>query len=535
MKINKKNTKIIYIVFVCIFIVMILISDFVLCSQKGVDFCDEALTYESANSVWKESVFEKDNIWLHGEDFSQYLSATDWNPHFITISRKLWTDHVPFYFWLFRTVSLVFHGSCSPWIGMGLNIVLEIIFMIIFFKVIYKNWNDKTYCLFATCVFAVLYFGIFPLLRLQVTLIRMYLLLILELLVFIWIISKYIYGEDRELILGKKEKIVYFLTVSAGMLTHYLFWPFYCLYTFFVAVYLFVKKEKANVFEVIKISLADIVFVTVIDPYWIYRLVKYNIPKSTGNGNFLNGVVQAINDTVKVLFSYVFLDKLSLIWAVILILAVFAVFVYSCVKNNHYGLLKVIIFLLFADFIFMAVVQLVYHRVDRYCYPSLGIWIASIFVILSYLLSGIFRKTDKIRIGEFFLALSLIMVISVCAISSPFADREYLGDKETMAEQEIYYKDVPWLVYVEGITWREWCSMYNFMIPEDIAFIYSEKEYSEKLELKEDELIVWVTSEEEKALDKAIQYLSSITDREIIISDEMLKMRYLHGYKILFE
>lgn len=303
--------KKIYLILCIALIICTFSVDYVICLNKDIDFVDEALTYESSNSVWKESFFNKDNEWISGSDISNYLSATEWNPKLITITRKLWTDHVPFYFWVFRIVSIIFHGTPSPWIGMGINIFFEIIFLIWLLRVSYTNLKREMADSIMVFISASLFLLIFTLSLNQVTLIRMYLMLTLEMIMFTWYITKIGWFCEDGKTISKSESILYFAVVAAGMLTHYLFWPFFCIYTVILMMLMFIRKNKKGLISVIKISVADFVFVTIIDPYWIYRLIKYNLPHSSGDGHFIDSLLLAIKDSFDILFTYLYMDTMN--------------------------------------------------------------------------------------------------------------------------------------------------------------------------------------------------------------------------------
>ena len=57
--------------------------------------------------------------------------AADWDRLSLNdITIRLYNDHVPLYFWLFRIVSVYFfHGSGSIWIGLSINLVYYVIIL----------------------------------------------------------------------------------------------------------------------------------------------------------------------------------------------------------------------------------------------------------------------------------------------------------------------------------------------------------------------------------------------------------------------
>ena len=68
------------------------------------------------------------NQWMTGDDVEAFFAA-DWDRLSLNdITIRLYNDHVPLYFWLFRMVSLFcFKGSGSIWIGLSMNLVFYLI------------------------------------------------------------------------------------------------------------------------------------------------------------------------------------------------------------------------------------------------------------------------------------------------------------------------------------------------------------------------------------------------------------------------
>ena len=92
--------------------------------QKEIWFCDEIYTYESANGFEQNWPAENIDQWMTGRDVEAFFSADSENLSLNDISVRLYCDHVPLYFWIFRVVSFyLFHGSGSMWIGLSINLV----------------------------------------------------------------------------------------------------------------------------------------------------------------------------------------------------------------------------------------------------------------------------------------------------------------------------------------------------------------------------------------------------------------------------
>lgn len=92
--------------------------------HKQISFCDEMFTYDSANSDLPvgRSILNTEE-WVTGNEIQNFLSASEISlDAYKMISYHLYKDHVPLYFWMFRTVSaLLFSDSYTKWIGLVCN------------------------------------------------------------------------------------------------------------------------------------------------------------------------------------------------------------------------------------------------------------------------------------------------------------------------------------------------------------------------------------------------------------------------------
>lgn len=192
-------------------------------NKKQVWFCDEIYTYESANGFEQEWPAAYVDQWMTGEDVEAFFAA-DWDRLSLNdITVRLYNDHVPLYFWLFRMVSFFFfRGSGTVWIGLLMNLLFYLIFLAL------------GYLLFLRLTGSPLTAGVVMLLscvanRLvieQITVLRMYMMLLLAQLLLLlggfWMLRE---AERHKMPWGA---FPYLLAVSVfGFLTHYDYWVFY--------------------------------------------------------------------------------------------------------------------------------------------------------------------------------------------------------------------------------------------------------------------------------------------------------------------
>ena len=218
------------------------LSFFYWAGKKQVWFCDEIYTYESANGFEQDWPNASVDQWMTGGDVEAFFAA-DWDRLALNdITVRLYNDHVPLYFWLFRMVSLFcFKGSASIWIGLSMNLV----FYLAVLGLIYGMFLRLTKRALASGTAALLTGIVNRLIIEQATVLRMYMMLLLAelllLLAGLWVLR----GADR-----KKMSAGTFLYLSAvsgaGFLTHYDYWIFYAVTAALFCLWLFclgIKKE----------------------------------------------------------------------------------------------------------------------------------------------------------------------------------------------------------------------------------------------------------------------------------------------------
>lgn len=214
-------------------------SFFYWAGKKQVWFCDEIYTYESANGFEQEWPAVYTDQWMTGGDVEAFFAADGDKLDLNAITVRLYSDHVPLYFWLFRMVSFIFFkGSGSIWIGLSINLffylfLLETVYFL-FLRLV------KSPVLSGTVV--LLTFIVNRLVIEQATTLRMYMMLlwaqILLLLAGMWILAGI--QKKKQLVFGF---IGLYLISVTGFLIHYDFWVFYavtaavfCLWLLFTAV-----------------------------------------------------------------------------------------------------------------------------------------------------------------------------------------------------------------------------------------------------------------------------------------------------------
>lgn len=192
-------------------------------SKKEIWFCDEIYSYESANGFEQDWPMNSPGQWMTGKDVDAFFAA-DWDKlSFRDITVRLYNDHVPLYFWLFRAVSFFFFkGSGTVWIGLSINLGFYLVFLIagyLLFCRLTKSPFLSGVIMLLTCI-------VNRLLLEQITILRMYMMLLLTetlLLLGGFLILREV-SKNR---LSPGVFLYLFFVSAAGFLTHYDFWIFY--------------------------------------------------------------------------------------------------------------------------------------------------------------------------------------------------------------------------------------------------------------------------------------------------------------------
>lgn len=198
---------------------------------------------------YKADVYEEP-VWISRQQFNDYITVgEDDGFNYLSVYFNVKDDnHPPLHFMLLHTVSSVFKGRITPFMGCAVNLaaVAGIIILLMKLGKIYAEAfqiDDGR----AFKLTAALFYGISAGAAATALLIRMYALLTFFCVAYSYIHVKKWHEED----FGKHNKLLILVTVS-GFLTQY-FFLFYCLALAFVtAVLLFSSKKYRELFVYIR-------------------------------------------------------------------------------------------------------------------------------------------------------------------------------------------------------------------------------------------------------------------------------------------
>lgn len=192
---------------------------------------------ESKMLSYKADVYEEP-VWITAEQFKDYITTDSRdNFNYLSVYFNVKDDnHPPLHFMALHTVSSIFRGKISPWMGCSINLVLILGICVLLMKICREFlFQDKEPGIAACILYACSMAGIATLL-----LIRMY-----AMLTFFCMAALYLHMKKRKTGQWKKGNKLLILVTVCGFLTQYYFVIFMLFLAGVTAVYLW-RTEKKN-------------------------------------------------------------------------------------------------------------------------------------------------------------------------------------------------------------------------------------------------------------------------------------------------
>lgn len=199
------------------------------CVKKSDMFIDEIYTYGLSNSYYAPFIEDTTedgtliNKLFTQADFREYLSVSEGEAFsFDSVYYNQTQDaHPPLYYMILHGVCSLFAGSYSKWLGLTINILFYLITNILLYKVGMLILRSRTAAVLAVLLYATSCEGLST-----VLMIRMYILMTLLTVLFLWIVLR-LYQGDASKIYYPFVAGVLFL----GLFTQY----FFVIFAFFIS------------------------------------------------------------------------------------------------------------------------------------------------------------------------------------------------------------------------------------------------------------------------------------------------------------
>lgn len=464
---DRYNTK--WDIFICVFLLILSVGMVWSCGKyKVIDFCDEAFTYETANSIYKELPLRTSEEWISGQDISNYFAATDtWFNH-SGIEKYLWQDHLPLYFYIFRFISMyLFHGSSTPWIGLSLNLIVWIALTILLYflgREILKNpFLSGAFVFLSTFCTQVMVSQLF--------LIRMYLLMSFLCLGCLLYASKILVART----ISWKDFGLLFLFAVIGFTTHYYFWVFMLSLSIMCGIQILIER-KWKVFGLSFITVSGAFGVmTVIYSRWRSGFLTSNIQVGgQETTNISKSIVSSFLDGLKIC-----IDNMKLInmrWDVYLALFLLIILfsLYLSWRRDIFFFKLLLTGSLTASLYATVICFIGKNAWNRYFYPGIVLLNALQFLALLYDIKCLlcFLEEKKVKPAKIFYACMAIVCIAL------MSGRGYYVQKSNVSSMKNAYKkieclesvsEIPWLYVGDDGIWEFYEIVFDLKIPKKIG------------------------------------------------------------------
>ncbi|MCR5477565.1 MAG: hypothetical protein K6E92_08120 [Lachnospiraceae bacterium] len=524
--------------------------------QKDLWFCDEVYSYESANSGIFYYLNPLDEAGRHitGQEITDYLSRGEKVFNFIEIEKYLYPDHVPFYFLLLRVCSLLFYGSASKWVGLSLNLIFYLLtayLLYVFFHRFLKNAFGAALLSAAVCLH--------PVLVSEATIIRMYLMLTAEMLLFVMAARPSFFDPEAHSKEDRKPAALFrcFLpscAAAAGMLTHYYFWIFVFCCSLVLGLDLLLSKRFRALGCYIGSMLLSLVLTTAGFPLVWKRTILAGTSGDKAQGALASLTDPAlapgrIRDALAAFGSELFrrgagtdTGSLSALLAGILVCIVSALLLLTIRRLTRPGESRELLLLFLAALSDLFLIAWASPDLAvRYLWGPMILMAVCALAALGILLRAF---SDALALKEYGKAgaLPAIFAALLCAASlisslqpgridwlmtRPAAEKEAV---ETVAAGK------PWVIFADKVDWQLHCSFYDFRLAGDVVRISSAQESSPSPDsvLAAASEIVFYCYADLKDPEECLRYLEAVSGKKRATCEQIAHAAFMNVYLVTF-
>lgn len=193
-----------------------LVKDFHILKDCNFDYYSSEI-YQAYRVAQANSADTYTTTWVSGQDYQDYLAVSESNTfNYASVYYNQRGDvHPPFFYILLHTICSVFQGIFSKWFGLGLNIVILLIALVVIYRMCEKYFGGKVPAIAAVCMYA-FSVGFMS----TAMFIRMYALLTLMMLLCTYV---HLNLHKAEFKFDKKMLAALFFSILGGYYTQYYF------------------------------------------------------------------------------------------------------------------------------------------------------------------------------------------------------------------------------------------------------------------------------------------------------------------------
>lgn len=497
-------------------------------AKKEVWFCDEIYTYESSNGFEQDWPMEQLDQWMTGKDVDAFFAADKDTLSLNDITVRLYNDHVPLYFWLFRMVSFFFFkGSGSIWIGLIINLLFYLVFLILCYNLFLQLTNSPIQAgavLFLTCIVNCVMIE-------QITVLRMYMMLLLA-------EGMLLLGGLQVLRESGKSKLtpglfLYLFAVSVtGFLTHYDYWIFYAAEAFVFCLWLLILAFKRNrkkfwispEFRYVVAWTGNFI-ISLLTTIWLFPYCRWNLNKGKGQTALHSFFNFSDAKFGQIAWGYERISRALFGYAVPVAAGMMLIF--GCIIGGMILLYRKKEYKKLAGFLLTVLTAQLYQLIvcftmpaameERYLWGEFTIMALCTAWGAILLLQSCLSKIKKIkvrRISQWIIGIILSVYILTVQLSIIDFGKgvAYLFYEEKDMNLLVENRDIPWIVY--GAT--DVYSCYDWRIPEKICFLSSDitaEDTAAIQKLQENESFVLYSYEDQ--LTTALTFFEDTLDRKL--------------------
>ena len=444
-------------------------------------FIDEVSSYGLSNSYYEPFIQNDEDFierYYTKEELTDYLSVTDDGFSYDSVYYNQTKDvHPPFYYFIFHTLSSLFPNNYSKWIGLSINILIFILIDILVYRSVFESVNREA----AIC--ALIIWGFSAGAINTITFVRMYALLSLLVLMFIYLLRKFIKCEAK-----KVDHFLIMVVTFLGSLTHYYFIIFAFIASFITCLYLLYKRKFQNLLVFGFTELASVILAMIFFPAMLthvfssYRGVDSFSALDSASLN-ITGYIKIVIEAIGPLF--IVLGAISLL--IIIYLSIRKKLDLSEEIDLSYYVILGIISILY----FILITKIAPYIADRYImilFPIIAIYLA---IVIYLILKRSIIKGNLIII-------SICLCISV--LQFPFMTLNYIYEQGKIRNAiNIEYSTLP-VVYFYDDLWNT--STYLSELAHHPRTYFRDKTLESDLKLDEDRLLVYIdgTNEDDEMI-----------------------------------
>lgn len=496
---NKKEIK--YHTLGIVGALLIIFGVFLFWSQyKVMWFCDEFYSYFTANSAYAVGPRLEYGKWYDSQFVVDDFTTEHGRYFFRTRHNVRTDDHPPIYFYTMHLFSFLMRGNISKWVGLWINLICILGITFFSYWILYILTRERKWG-----VLGAIALGILPSTLTNAMLIRMYCMVTMWALIFLWLTILLM----RDCVQNKYVRYAVYgvlsLVTAIGFLTHYYFAIYAVGITLFFGIKELYHKKWEGILAYLASMIIGVELATWIWPDWISQLFfQYcgeevfsqaqnfsAIPKEMWFGissifqlMFYKGYLVAMIATVVALvFLMVKKDKLGSIIAIILGTGVF------------YGIL-------------VAHVTPSYYLDYRYFYMIVAVTYIGELLLVARCVRYI-PEAVQAKCGYGVLAAIIVFNILVAAfdeMSMGYVDRSKTFDlhRDELAE----YKDIPWVVYGYE-NWTLMTTYYDLALGSQFI-VYTDGDFMQECPCKGEDYLFMFNNSFEYTEDELIEYLRNM-------------------------